>query len=132
VTFADLMTPGGFHAFDHRWSLDAAFDFHLDIGRSGIHQRTTELNSMLKSGLQQIKNVELLTPADPELSAGINCFKVGNTDAEEIVKRFHKKGVIASSSPYRVSYPRLTPCVINTETEVNKSLNILEDIAKTA
>jgi len=132
VTFADLMTPGGFHAFDHRWSLDAAFNFHMDIGRSRIHQRTTELNSMLKSGLQQIKNVELLTPTDPELSAGINCFKVGNTDAEEIVKRFHKRGVIASSSPYRVSYPRLTPCVINTKEEVNKSLNILEDIAKTA
>ena len=132
VTFADLMTPGGFHAFDHRWSLDAAFEFHKDIGRSNVHERTTELNSILKLGLQQIKNVELLTPTDPKLSAGINCFKVGSTDAEKIVKRFHEKGVIASSSPYRISYPRLTPCVINTEEEVNQSLNILEDIAKTA
>ncbi len=132
VTFAELMTPGGFHAFDHRWSLGAAFDFQMTIGRSKVHQRTTELNTRLKKGLDQIKNVQLLTTHDPNLSAGINCFIVGNLEADETVKRFHEKGVIASSSPYRISYTRLTPCVINTEKEVDQCLNIVEDMAKSA
>lgn len=132
VTFAELMTPGGFHAFEHRWSVGAAFDFQMAIGRSKVHQRTTALNTRLKEGLRQIKNVELLTTIDPGLSAGINCFMVADLDAEETVKRFHEKGVIASNSPYRISYARLTPCVINTEEEVERCLNIVDDMANSA
>lgn len=130
-TFHELLSPGGFHAFDHRWSLDAAFEFQMAIGRARVHQRTTALNTRLKQGIQDISGLDLLTPVDPELSAGINCFIVGNLDANETVKRFHDAGVIASSSPYRISYARLTPCVINTEAEVDTSLEILEKIAAT-
>ena len=132
TTFADLMTPGGFHAFDHRWALNSAFDFQMEMGRKNVHMRTTELSTKLKDGIRQIKNVKLYTPVDPELSAGINCFMVGNLGADEIVSEFHKLGVIASSSPYLVSYARLTPCVINTEEEVEQSLSKLEEIASKA
>jgi hypothetical protein len=31
---AAWMTPGGFHAFEHRWALTEAFRFHMQ-GRSG-------------------------------------------------------------------------------------------------
>ncbi len=131
-TFHELMSPGGFHAFDHRWALDSAFEFQMAMGRDRVHQRTTALNSRLKKGIQEIAGVDLLTPEDPGLSAGINCFIVGTLDAEEAVKRFHDAGVISSSSPYRVSYSRLTPCVINTEEEVDNCLEILERMAGSA
>ncbi len=131
-TFHELMSPGGFHAFDHRWSLDSAFEFQMTMGRDRVHQRTTALNTRLKQGIRDIKGVDLLTPIDPELSAGINCFIVGNLDATETVKHFHDAGVIASSSPYRISYARLTPCVINTKTEVDSTLEILERMARTS
>ncbi|NMM49075.1 aminotransferase class V-fold PLP-dependent enzyme [Marinigracilibium pacificum] len=130
VTFNQLMSPGGFHAFDHRWSLNAAFDFQMEMGRSNVHQRTTQLNSKLKEGIKNIKGVDLLTPEDPNLSAGINCFIVGKQNTNDSVKHFHDRNVIASSSPYRISYTRLTPCVINTDDEVDQSLNVLEDILK--
>ncbi len=130
-TFHELMSPGGFHAFDHRWSLDAAFEFQMAIGRDRVHQRTTDLNTRLKEGMQGISGVDLLTPIDPELSAGINCFIVRDLEATETVKHFHNAGVIASSSPYRISYARLTPCVINTEAEVDACLEILGQIAST-
>ena len=29
------LTPGGYHAFEHRWALDQAFAFHQRIGRAG-------------------------------------------------------------------------------------------------
>lgn len=131
-SFNQLMTPGGFHAFEHRWSLNKAFEFQMEIGRDRVHQRTTSLNSQLKEGLEKMDDVELLTPIDPTLSAGINCFTVGNLDTNEVVKKFHDNNVIASASPYRVSYPRLTPCVINTEAEVDQSLSVLQTIAKSA
>ena len=132
LTFADLMTPGGFHAFDHRWALDSAFNFQMEMGRSSVHERTTELSSRLKAGIQNIPRINLYTPVDPNLSAGINCFMVGELDADQGVKKLHDKGIIASASPYRESYTRLTPCVINTEAEVDQCLNVLENLAKTS
>ena len=126
MTFGDLITPGGFHAFDHRWALGEAFNFHMELGRDRVHQRTTELNTMLKEGIEEMGHIKLHTPLDPALSAGINCIEIDGMDAMETVAAFHEKGIISSSSPYRISYARLTPCIINTEDEVLKCLEVME------
>ncbi|MFT7036348.1 MAG: selenocysteine lyase/cysteine desulfurase [Cyclobacteriaceae bacterium] len=128
MTFGDLFSPGGFHAYDHRWSLDTAFQFQMEIGRSRIHQRTSAMSTAVKEAIGEMSHVQLITPIDTELSAGINCFRVKGLTADEVVKKFHEKGVIASASPYQDSVPRLTPCVINTEEEVVKSLKVLNEI----
>ncbi len=129
ITFGDLHSPGGFHAFEHRWSLDKAFEFSMNIGREKIYQRTTELSTRLKEGIAGIPKVTLLTPTDPHLSAGINAFIIGELSADESVKAFHEEGIIASASPYTVSYVRLTPCVINTTAEVDACLEAVRRIA---
>lgn len=129
LTFGDAFTPGGFHAFDHRWALNEAFEYQLDIGRENVHARTTRLNTQLKEGISHIKHIKLHTPLDPALSAGINCFEVEGYSELESVEYLHKKHIIASSSPYRISYARLTPCIINTEAEVDKCLQVLEGMA---
>ncbi|GAB3646168.1 aminotransferase class V-fold PLP-dependent enzyme [Echinicola sediminis] len=128
-TFHEMMTPGGFHSFDFRWALDTAFELQMEMGRGRVHQRTTELSSRLKEGIKSISGVDLITPIDPDLSAGINCFMIDGFSAVEAVQQFYKNGVIASSSPYRQSYARLTPFVGNTPEEVDKSLEALEKIA---
>ncbi len=128
IGFSDLCSPGGFHAFEHRWSLDKAFDFHLKIGKANIEERTRQLNNQLKDALNNIKHVKLHTPMESRLSAGINCFEVEGLKPEEIVRIFHKNNIIASTSPYRISYARLTPCIINTEEEVNSCIEVLENI----
>lgn len=118
LTFSDRFSPGGFHAFEHRWALDTAFHFHRKIGKSRIQERTHYLNTMLKQELKQMSHVTLHTPVSPELSAGINCFEVDGLGPGEIVNKLHEKHIVASTSPYRVSYARLTPCIVNTEEEV--------------
>jgi len=129
-TFFELMTPGGFHSFDFRWALDTAFELQMEIGRDRVHLRTTELSSRLKEGMKSIKSVDLITPMEPKLSAGINCFMVNGLSAEETVMQFHKNRVVTSSSPYRESYARLTPFVGNTTEEVDRCLEVLTKIAK--
>jgi selenocysteine lyase/cysteine desulfurase len=34
LSFSDLCSPGGFLAFEHRWSLNEAFDFHMWVFRA--------------------------------------------------------------------------------------------------
>jgi selenocysteine lyase/cysteine desulfurase len=48
-----MMTPGGFHSFEHRWSLGEAFRFHMAIGKAQIAARIHTLNRQLKEGLAE-------------------------------------------------------------------------------
>lgn len=123
INFSDLHTPGGFHSFDHRWALNEAFDFHIRFGKDKIESRTRQLSAQLKEGLKAMKHVKLHTPLSPSLSAGINCFEVTGMKPEAVVKRLHERKIIGNNSPYRTSYARLTPSIVNTEEEVNICLD---------
>ncbi|TVQ08229.1 MAG: aminotransferase class V-fold PLP-dependent enzyme [Balneolaceae bacterium] len=128
LTFSDLFTPGGFHSFEHRWSLGEAFRMHMAIGKDKVQQRTHEFATIVKEELRKMPHVKLITPVSPELSSGITCFRVDGMEAGEVVERLHRKHIIASASPYRISYPRLTPCIINTEEEVEASLRAVAEL----
>ncbi|TBW29942.1 aminotransferase class V-fold PLP-dependent enzyme [Gramella sp. KN1008] len=129
LNFSYLNSPGGFHAFEHRWSLDEAFKLHMNTGKENIAARSKKLNTMLKEGMSKMAHVRLLTPVSDEYSEAINCFEVDGLSPDETVKKLHEKKIVASSSPYRKSYARLTPCVINTEEEVKYCLKALEELA---
>lgn len=128
INFSHLNTPGGFHAFEHRWSLNKPFELHMEVGKENIAARSKKLNSLLKEGMATMKHVNLLTPVSDKYSEAINCFEVDGLGPEETVKKLHEKKIVASSSPYRKSYARLTPSVINTEEEINQCLRALEEL----
>ena len=73
--------------------------------------------------------MKLLTPRDPALSAGIICFDVEGQTPEETVQKLLAKRVIASSSPYKISHPRLAPSLVNDEQEVEQALRAVREIA---
>jgi isopenicillin-N epimerase len=50
-TDGPLMSPGGFKAFEHLWSIPAAIEFHEKIGKAQVAARTAELANQLKAGL---------------------------------------------------------------------------------
>lgn len=128
LNFSDLCTPGGYHAFDHRWALNEAFDFHLKIGKDRIERRTHELSRMLKDALFEMDHVTLHTPVTAELSSGINCFDVDGLNPGQVVERLYEKNIVGSTSPYAVSHARLTPCIINTEEEVMQCIRAVENM----
>jgi selenocysteine lyase/cysteine desulfurase len=128
ISFSDLCSPGGFLAFEHRWSLNEAFDFHMKIGKARVEERTQQLSSILKEGIKSIKRVKLLTPVDPGLSSGINCFDVEGLKPEEVAKKFLEKKILASTTPYKEVHARLTPSVMNSEEEVVTCIKVLEEM----
>jgi len=128
LSFYSKITPGGFHSFEHRWALKAAFDYHLNIGKAKIQKRTHQLSTMLKEGIQSIPHIKLHTPMSSELSSGINCFTVDGLDAKKTIAKLHQANIIGSTTPYRKVYARLTPCIINTEAEVLQCISALETL----
>jgi isopenicillin-N epimerase len=126
---ADTITPGGFKAFEHLWSLPEVFEFHRQIGRSRIAERTHQLAGQLKEGLAAVDGVLLRTPRDPALSAGIVAFDVEAANPHAVVRRLRREGIIASVAPYASQHVRLTPSILNTPDEVETAIAAIGDIA---
>ncbi len=125
---AAWFSPGGFQAFEHYFALPAAVRFHQNIGPARITARLHELNSQLKDGLNRMPNIQLYTPRDETLSAGIVCFDVKGMKPEQVVKRLLDQRIVASTTPYRVSYARLAGSVVNTPQEIDTVLHAIRQL----
>jgi selenocysteine lyase/cysteine desulfurase len=119
---ADSMSPGGFHSFEHRWALGEAFAFHMEIGKPKVAARIHELNRQCKEGLAGMKHVTLHTPMADDVSAGIVTFEVAGLKPDEVVKRLQDKRIVASSTPYKTTYARLAPGLLNNPAEIDTAL----------
>ena len=122
VPVGEHMTPGGFHSFEHRWALPVAFELHLKLGKAKVQERVHQLNTQTKEGLAKMSHVRLYTPLSAALSSGLVCFDVAGIAPEQVVKRMHGKGIIMSNTPYRQTYARFAPSLINNEEEIDRAL----------
>lgn len=125
VPVGEHMSPGGFHSFEHRWALPEAFRLHLQLGKAQVQQRIHQLNSQTKQGLAKLKHVTLYTPMSEALSSGLVCFDVQGMDAEAVVAALHKQGIIMSATPYRNSYARFAPSLLNSEAEIERAVQAI-------
>ncbi len=128
---AGLMTPGGFHSFEHRWALEAAFRFHQAIGKARVARRIRELNEQCRRGLAEMRHVQLHTPLSPDAAAGIICFEVAGMKPDGVVERLKQRKVIASVTPrpYGVDYARLSPSLLTSPEEVDAALRAVRELA---
>ena len=128
ATTAARMTPGGFKAFEHVWSMTEAFQFHGMIGKAAIEARTHMLASRLKYGLELMPHIRLRTPTDPALSAGIVAFDVEGLSADGVVRRLRRLNIVGSAAPYATRHVRLTPSMRNTIEDVDYAIGALRRI----
>jgi isopenicillin-N epimerase len=126
---ARLLTPGGFHSFEHRFALPAAFELHRSLQPARVAARIHELGSAMKEGLASMKHVTLHTPISPELSAGIICYEVAGLKPDQVVERLAVDHIVSSSSPYQVSYARITPALFNTAADLETALRAIRAMA---
>jgi selenocysteine lyase/cysteine desulfurase len=126
---ADTITPGGFKAFEHVWSLPEAFGFVTGIGKARIAERTHALVDQLKRGLHALEGVKLRTPLSADLSAGIVAFDLPGWNPHGVVRQLRARKVVASVAPYATQHVRLTPSILNTPEEVDAAIAAVHEIA---
>jgi isopenicillin-N epimerase len=124
-TWGRRMTPGGFHSFEHRWALGQAFELHLRLGPARVRQHIHALAQQCKEALAKMQHVRVHTPISPNLSSGLVCFSVDGLSPARVVAQLLEQRIIASTTPYVPSYPRLTPGLLNTPEEVERTLSII-------
>jgi selenocysteine lyase/cysteine desulfurase len=126
-----LMTPGGFHSFEHRWALPEAVAVHAGLGgRAEVARRTHARAAELKEGLAGIGGVRVRTPRAEALSAGLLCCELKGVDPGEVVDRLREEHrVVASVTPYRTRYVRFGPSVANHPDDVQHGIEAVAAIA---
>ncbi|MFJ2530317.1 aminotransferase class V-fold PLP-dependent enzyme [Pseudomonas helmanticensis] len=127
TAFSTTMTPGGYHAFEHRWALDEAFKLHLQLGKADVEARIHALNSYLKQHLQQRPQIELVTPLSPALSAGFTFFRVKGKDSDKIAAHLMANRVVADAVHRDVGpVIRTAPGLLNDEAQIDRLLAVLD------
>ncbi len=127
-TPGQVMTPGGFHPFEHRWALADAFRFHRSVGQARITARIRELTGRLKEGLAELKGVTVLTPRSAELSAGIVSFELEGLSSSRVVSALGERGFVLTQSPYGREAVRAAPGYINTPEEIDRLLRAVRGL----
>lgn len=123
-------TPGGFHSFEHRWSVPEALEFQSAIGRDRIEERTMSQATQLKQSLAGIPGVTLVTPMSPDLSAGIVCLTIDGVEPWDAVPRLRADhDVVASVTPYNDPYLRLGPSIVTSPAEVDRAIEAVAALA---
>jgi selenocysteine lyase/cysteine desulfurase len=115
------MSPGGYHTFEHRWAVTEAFEFQQRIGRTEVVGRIVEQATRLKEGLAD-GPATLVTPLDPEVSAGIVCVDVPGVPAPDAMVALRAQDVVASVTPYATTYLRLGPSIVTDPDEVDAAV----------
>ncbi|MFG3438605.1 aminotransferase class V-fold PLP-dependent enzyme [Nonomuraea sp. NPDC047897] len=119
---AELVTPGGYKAFEQRWAMPEAFAFQEAIGKDRVQRRTQELATRLKEGLRAISHVTVMTPAGAELSAGLVCCAIAGMQPQAAVARLRERGVAASTTPYVPSLLRFGTSIVTSPEEVDRAV----------
>ncbi|MBA1292724.1 aminotransferase class V-fold PLP-dependent enzyme [Pseudomonas lurida] len=124
--FATIMTPGGFHAFEHRWAADEAFKLHLQLGKAPVQARIHALNSELKEQLQAHPRIELVTPRREELSAGFTFFRLRGQDCEAVAAHMMRQRVVIDAVDRDVGpVIRTAPGLLNSSEEIQRFMTLL-------
>ncbi len=128
-TRAAWVSPGGFYAYEHHWAVEAAVRFHDELGRSRIAARIQELNRRLRDELGGMRRVRLHTPASDALSAGIVCFEVEGLEPRQVVERLRAQRILATTTPYAVSYARVSAGIMIQPEEIETTLRAIRELA---
>ncbi len=122
------MSPGGFHAFEHRWALADAFRWRAAVGPAAICEHVHTLARRLNEGLRAIPGITVATPLDEALCAGIVSFDVTGRKPSSVDRLLRARSVVAVHAPYERSFARLAPMPYTTAAEVDEALAVVASI----
>jgi selenocysteine lyase/cysteine desulfurase len=97
-------------------------DFHQTLGAARVEQRVLELARTLKSGALEL-GLELVTPTDPQLSAGVCVIRTPSSARAQVANRLYDEFGIAGAATGGL---RLCPHIYNTHEHIARTLQALK------
>ena len=118
-------------------TVPAALDFHERIGPANKAARLRYLRDRWVSAVRGIPGVEILTPDDPDLVAGITSFRLNGTSSDHnqrLVETLRDRyGVFTArrAGIARGDCVRVTPAIYNGVADVDRLTAAIKELART-
>ncbi len=111
------------------WAVPAAIQRHEQIGRPALVARMRTLVARLRTGLQTIPGVEIVTPESPDLSGGLVAFRKTGADHAAVFFALSRQDRViirpVRHAGIRFDVLRASVHAFNTEDEVDRLIETL-------
>lgn len=105
--------------------MDAAIDFHNEIGPQRVYDRIKYLGNYLRTGLRMNPKVKLFSPADESMCAGISVYNLTGFTGSRLQEEFWSRARMRPRSQGDEFGLRHCTHIYNNEQELDKALEII-------
>jgi len=109
--------------------LDAALDFHNQIGPERVQKRIKYLGDLLRAGLRKIPQVKIYSPDDPSMCAGITVYGVEGVSGPQLAKEMWDRARLRPRGSSAVAIRHCTH-IYNSPEEIEKALGVVRALAR--
>ena len=115
-----------------RAGYNAAITKILELKMPNVEKRNLELTKILKEGLSSIDGINILTPLDGNECSALTTFQINGADESEAVLQLWKNDKIVIRAIQSQKGMRVSTSFFNTEDEINKLVDAIEQLSNKA
>jgi isopenicillin-N epimerase len=109
--------------------LEAALDFHRDLGADNVYARIKFLGLRLRTGLKKINKVKIFSPEAESMCAGITVYNIEGMTGARLQDEFWNRAKMRPRSSGEQFGVRHCTHIFNSEEEIDKALDIVRTLA---
>lgn len=109
--------------------LEAALDFHTEIGSDKVYERIKFLGERLRTGLRKISKVKIYSPEEEAMCAGITVYNVEGMTGTQLQDEFWNRAKMRPRASGELFGVRHCTHIFNSEEEIDKALSIVKTLA---
>jgi isopenicillin-N epimerase len=108
--------------------LEAALDFHFQIGADNVYQRIKFLGDRLRAGLVQNKKVKIFSPKEEKMCAGITLYTIEGMTGAQIQDAYWAKAKMRPRSQGDIFGVRHSTHIFNSIDEIDWAIKIIKEL----
>jgi len=123
-------TQRGTGSFSILKGLEAALDFHEEIGPQQVYNRIKVLGLRLRNGLRANNRVKIFSPADESMCAGITVYNLEGWTGRQLQREFWNREKMRPRSQGNDYGLRHCTHIFNTEAEIDRAIALVNRLSK--
>lgn len=123
-------TQRGTGSFPILKGVDAALDFHFELGPDRVYDRIKFLGARLRKGLAESKKVKFFSPSDESMCAGITVYNIDGWTGTKLQDAYWEKAKMRPRSQGDVFGVRHCTHIFNSVEEIDKAVALVKDWTK--
>ena len=123
-------TQRGTGSFPILKGVDAALDFHFELGPDRVYERIKFLGARLRKGLAESKKVKFFSPSDESMCAGITVYNIEGWTGTKLQDTYWESAKMRPRSQGDVFGVRHCTHIFNSEEEIDKAISLVKEWTK--